>query len=307
MKSPPLPARAFLPRYWPNWLAMGLLWCFARLPYSLVTRISMGMGRLLYPVASRRRKIALRNLELCFPELGKGKREQLARQNFAFTGKAFGEIALAWWGSRRQLADRCEIRGIEHLQEALTQGRGAILLSAHFTCLEIVAPLASAVTPCYVIYRPQRNPVVEYCMRSARDRNTLGAIPRNEVRAILRTLRKGHSVWYAADQDMGRDRSVFAPFFGIETATVSALTRLVKISKAPVVPLFFHSKPDHSGYIVEYFPALKDIPGPDEVSDATVVNRVTEEAVRRHPEQYFWVHRRFKTRPDPNEPSPYRG
>lgn len=306
MKRPSLPARAFLPRYWPNWLGMGLLWCFAQLPYRLVTRTSIGIGRLLYPLIPRRRKIALRNLELCFPELDEKEREQLARKNFEYTGKALGEIPLAWWGSRRKLAGRCEVRGIEHLQQALAQGRGAILLSAHFTCLEIVAPIASAITPCYVIYRPQRNPVVEYCMRSARDRNTLGAIPRSEIRTILRALRNGHSVWYAADQDLGRKYSVFAPFFGVETATVSAITRLAKISKAPVVPFFFRSTPDQNGYIAEYFPALENFPGPDEVSDAVTVNRIIEDAVRQHPEQYFWVHRRFKTRPDPKDPNPYR-
>ncbi|NLO81168.1 MAG: LpxL/LpxP family Kdo(2)-lipid IV(A) lauroyl/palmitoleoyl acyltransferase [Xanthomonadaceae bacterium] len=301
-----MPARAYSPRYWPTWLAMGLLWCLARLPFPLATRVGLGLGRLLYPLIRERRKIVLRNLELCFPELDRKRREQLAKRNFAYTGKAFAEIAHAWWGNHDKLAGRCEVRGIEHLREAQAQGHGVILLSAHFTCLEIVAPLASAVAPCYVIYRPQRNPVIEYCMRSARDRNTLGAIPRNDVRAILKALRKGHSVWYAADQDMGRRRSVFAPFFGIETATVNALTRLVKISKAPVVPVFFHGKPDHSGYVAEFFPILREIPGPDEVSDAAVVNRAIEEAVRRHPEQYFWVHRRFKTRPDPDEPSPYR-
>lgn len=306
MSTPPLPARVFSPRYWLNWLSMGLFWCLARLPYRWVIGFGLGLGRLSYPLLVRRRRIALRNLELCFPELAKEDRQQLARQNLAFTGKALGEIALAWWGDHRKLEGLCEVRGIEHLEQALAQGRGALLLSAHFTCLELIAPLASVITPCYVIYKPQRNLVVEHCMRRARDRNTLGAIPRNEIRTILRALRRGHSVWYAADQDLGRRYSVFAPFFGIETATVSAITRLAKISKAPVVPFFFHSKPDHSGYIAEYLPALENFPGSDEVSDATVVNRTIEEAVRKHPDQYFWVHRRFKTRPDPNEPNPYK-
>lgn len=306
MSKQTLPLRALLPRYWSHWMLAGSLWLLAQLPYRPAMRVGIAVGRTLYPFARRRRGIVERNIELCFPELDAEAREQRVRANFDYTGKAVAEIAYAWWAPRARLADLCEINGREHVEAALAQGRGVILLSSHFTCLEIIAPLVGKAIPTYGIYKPQSNPVNEYFMRSARERSLPGAIPRRDVRGILRVLKRNHPVWYAADQDYGRKHSVFAPFFGIPTATISAITRLAAISKAPVVPFFFHSKTDHSGYVATFHPAMEDFPGPDPVSDATRVNALIEAEIRRCPEQYLWAHRRFKTRPDRSEPSPYR-
>lgn len=279
---------------------MGLLWLWGQLPYRWATALGRAFGRVLYPFGRMRRQVARRNLELCFPEWNDAERHALVKQNFAYTGKAFAEIALAWFAPRRRLEPLLEMRGKEHVDRALAQGNGVILLSAHFTCLELTPPLVSPVVPSYAIYKPQRHPVSEFCMRRARDRSLLGSIPRDDVRAVVRALRSNHPVWYAADQDYGRKRSVFAPFFGVEAATVGGLTRLVKISKAPVVPFFFYAKADGSGYIGEFHPPLQGL-GSDAVADATLVNRVTETAVRERPEQYLWTHRRFKTRPTRSE------
>ncbi len=305
MSESRLPAGILRPRYWPRWAVMGLLWLWARLPYPIAMKLGLLFGRALYPLARGRREVALRNLELCFPELDAAQRERLAKLNFAYTGKAFAEIAFAWYASPERLRGLAEIRGTEHVERALAQGKGVILLSAHFTCLEMTPPLVSPVVPSYAIYKPQRHPVNEYCMRSARDRSLLGSITRDDVRGMLRALKKNKPVWYAADQDYGRSRSVFAPFFGIPTATVAGLTRLVAISGAQVIPFFFYSRPDHSGYIGEFHPPLENL-GKDPVADATVVNRVTEEAVRQRPEQYLWTHRRFKTRPNRTDPKLYQ-
>ncbi|RFA30082.1 hypothetical protein CAI21_07715 [Alkalilimnicola ehrlichii] len=300
-----LPKRALRPRYWPNWIGMGLLWCLAQLPYRWATAIGRGAGRLLYPIARHRRQVAERNIELCFPELDLNGRNDLVKRNFVYTGKAFAEIALSWWAPRRRLQHLIELSGTEHLEAAQAKGRGVILLSCHFTSLEIMPPLIAPTIPAYAIYKKQRNPVVEYCMRSARDRSLLGAIPRDDIRGIMRALKENRPVWYAADQDYGRKHSVFVPFFGVETATITGLSRLAKMNNSPVVPFFFHSRADQRGYEAVFLPALENFPTDDPKADAARINAIIEEAVRRYPDQYLWTHRRFKTRPNKSDPNPY--
>lgn len=283
------------PRYWGQWLTLAIVWAIGRLPWPLALTLGEWLGKAGYYLAPTRRRIARRNLELCFPERDATARESLVKENFTFTGKGLAEIGLAWFGGPKVDSIPVEVRGLEHLRAAQADGSPVILLSGHFTSVEIAARLAQPYIDMVVIYKPvRRKPVLDQAILQARRRITAGAISRNDIRGILRTLRNGMPVWYAGDQDYGRKHSVFAPFFGVPAATITALTRLTRMSNARVVPLFFNSTPDSHGYEITFEPALENFPTGDDLKDATRMNRIIETAVRRHPAQYLWIHRRFK-------------
>lgn len=267
------------------------------------------LGKLMYRVMSRRRHIAEVNIRLCFPQLDPAAQTQLVQKAFQSAGISLFETALSWWGSDKQLTPLCEMHGLEHLQQALKAGKGVILLSAHFTCLEIGGRLLSLHHPFAVMYKRHRNPVFEAVMKQARETQFERAIPQEDIRQMLRTLKDNLAVWYAPDQDLGRIRSVFAPFMGIPAATLTAPARLTTMSGAKVVPFFPMRKPDNSGYVLTILPALKDFPVADDMADhdvinTTRINTIIEQQIHKAPEQYLWLHRRFKSRPG-DEPSFY--
>lgn len=299
----PFPWKTLLnPRYWLVWLGLGLLWCLAQLPFSIQARLGHGIGLLLYYLSPRRRHIARINLQLCFPELDQHALKSLLKSNFKSLGLSFMEVVSGWWLADRRLQKRVTIEGLEHLQDALNQGKGVILLSAHFTCLEMGGRLLSLYAPFHVMYRSNENPVMEYFMRKNRDHHFEKAIPRDNAREMLKSLKQGKAVWYASDQNFGHKYSVFADFFGIAAATNTATSRLARLSAARVVP-FFPSRLDNDrGYILRLFPALEGFPGDSPQKDAERINLIIEEQIRKTPDQYLWVHRRFKDRPDDEKP-----
>lgn len=303
-ESPPRVNRLYRPRHWPTWSALGLLWCTTRLPYALQLAIGRSLGRLARLLAGHRKQIALTNLTLCFPELSPAERRKLLAEHFASLGMALIETAMSWWGPAHRLERLVSIHGLEHLQTALQTGRGVILLSAHFTTLEIGGRLLSLHTPFHVLYRTHKNPVIEAVMTGARTRLYEKAIPRGDPHALLQSLKQGHPVWYAPDQDFGAGNSIFVPFFGVPAATLTATSRLARASGARVIPFFPARLPGTRGYELHLLPALEGFPGDDIEQDTLRITRVIEEHIRRHPEQYLWVHRRFKTRP-PGEPPLY--
>ena len=297
-RSDPLPPALLAPRHWPTWLLLGLGWGAAQLPWPLQRTLGRGLGRLLYHLARERRRIARINLELCFPELDAPARTRLLRQHFQSLGLGVIETAMSWWSPARRLAGRYRLEGLEHLQAALDRGRGVILLSAHFTTLEIAGRLLALQAPFHVLYRSHKNPVFERVMRRARERHFERAIAREDMRGFLRSLRDNLPVWYAPDQDYGREKSVFAPFFGVPAATITATSRLAAASGAAVVPFFPERRADGRGYVLRLYPALEAFPGASPEADAARINALIEAQVRARPGQYLWAHRRFKTRPD---------
>ncbi len=292
------------PRFWPLWALFGLLWLLTRLPFGLQMRIGRVIGGLTRRLARRRREIAQTNLRLCFPELDAAQRQRLLAQHFCALGQGVVETALCWWGRDATLRARYQLVGERHLQAARQRGRGVILLSAHFTTLELGGRLLALTQPFHVLYRRHKNPLFEAVMQRARQRRFQSAIARENTRALLGRLRENQVVWYAPDQNHGGDHSVFAPFFGVSAATLTTTSRLARLSGAAVVPFFPLRLPRTQGYILVLCPALEDFPGPDPQSDAARINRLIESVVLEAPEQYLWVHRRFKTRPA-GEPSPY--
>jgi KDO2-lipid IV(A) lauroyltransferase len=188
-------------------------------------------------------------------------------------------------------------KGQAHMARLQRQGQGALILGMHFSTLDLGAALHSLFFRADAVYRPHNNPLFDRFMGRARQDYFDATLDRHDLRGVVRRIKAGHCVWYSPDQDFGRDASVFAPFFGVQAASVRMTARIARMTGAPVIPLIFHRNPDDRTYTMEYLPPLEDFPSGDEVADATRINAIIEAAIRQHPEQYLWLHRRFKTRP----------
>lgn len=285
------------PRYWLTWLALALLWCVARSPYRIQMALGQWTGRVFHRVARHRRHVAEVNVALCFPELTPDQRARFVRTHFESVGRGLVETAMSWWATDAQLAPLLHIDGIEHLQGALARGHGAILLSAHFTSFEIGGRLLAMRTPFHVMYRRHENPLFEAVMKRAREARFEKAIAREDIRGMLRSLKDNKPVWFAPDQNYSAEQSAFVSFFNVPASTITSTSRLARISGAPVVPFFTHRLPDNQGYRLRLLPALESFPSDDVVQDTQRLSTLLETEIRRSPEQYLWVHRRFKTRP----------
>ncbi len=254
-------------------------------------------GALFARLPGYRRVVADTNLRLCFPELDDSARKALLDRCMTSLGISLVEMTLAWWASRHKLERLARIEGLEHLTTTLAEGHGAILLAGHFGTLEIAGRLLLQHVPACYTYQELTNPVFDRAMLRVRRRLIPCLIHRNDMRGLLRALKDGKAVWYAPDQDLGERQSVFVPFFGIAAATLTATSRIVALSGAQVLPFFVERLPDARGYRLVIEPPLENFPGDDPVADAQRLNALLETQIRAIPEQYLWVHRRFKTRP----------
>ena len=303
--APPFRARLLAPWHWPTWLGIGLLWLLAMLPMRWSLAFGAGLGALLGRCIRSRRHVVDVNLRLCFPSLDNATRAELRRAHFRAVGAGAIEAGLAWFASDRRLAPRFAVEGREHLDAALASGKGLLLLTGHFTTLEIGARVlcTTAQLPFHAMYRPYANPVMDFCMHRWRQRRAkLPALPREDLRRLVRSLRDGRAIWYAPDQTLDEKLSVFAPFFGVPTLTLTATSRLAQMGRAGVLPYF--PRYEQGRWIVRFLPMLTDFPGTDEHADAARINQVIEQGIALALPQYFWLHRRFKKQP-PGLPRPY--
>ncbi|MFV1973959.1 MAG: LpxL/LpxP family Kdo(2)-lipid IV(A) lauroyl/palmitoleoyl acyltransferase, partial [Thiohalobacterales bacterium] len=273
-----------------------MLWCITRLPFAWQLAFGRLLGFLVYLFGTDRRRVTRINLELCFPELAGGENRRLVRAHFTSLGIAIIEIALGWWGTERKLRKLVTISGLDNLEKALQQGKGVLLLSAHFTTLEIGGRLLSMHIPFHVLYRRHKNPVIEFLIQKSRTRLYENAIERGDLRTMINSLRNNRPVWYAPDQDSGSDNSIFVPFFGVPAATLTTTSRLAGITGARVVPFFQTRLPGSRGYRLTLLPALEQFPGSSIEADTRRIVELIEDRIRENPEQYIWAHRRFKTR-----------
>ena len=287
-----------------------VLWLINLLPFRLKIAIGKGLGLLLYRIPNSRTGITRKNLSLCFPECGEAQRERIARDVFKNFGAGIIESAMSWWSAMGPIHRMTELEGGEHLEAALALGKsrntGVILVGAHFSTLDLSALLFKKYYPFYVTYRVQNNRVLNWVMGRGRLRSMTGGIPHTEMRTTARTIMQGNIVWYAPDQDMGEEHSVFAPFFGHPAATLTMTAKLSKLTRAPIVMLSSHRKADDSGYVLRLYPGPESFPTGDPVEDATIVNGLIEQGIRQDPGQYYWFHRRFKTQPGLEKSAIYR-
>lgn len=294
------------PRYWPIWLALAGMRLLAFCPYRVQLAAGRLLGRLAGLVLRKRRHIAAVNLALCFPQLDAGQRDALLRRHFESLGMTLVEHGLGWWASTDTVERLVEVRGAEHLRAALAGGRGVVLVAGHFASLEITGRAFSALFPAVAaLYRSSRNPFVDEILKRLRHKSVPLLIPKQNMRGMVRALRQGIPVWYAPDQSYRRAQSALLPFCGEPAMTNTALSDIVRLGKAAVVPLLPRRLPGGQGYVLEIFPALEDFPGESAAADALRVNVLLEAQIRSIPEQYYWIHRRFKDRPAPL-PDPYR-
>lgn len=267
----------------------------------MISALGGALGRSAYRLGgltgSSRRHITDTNIRLCFPELSEPEQQNLARESFAHTVIGALEITQPWLNPRRDLSERIRLHGLEHLQAAQAQGRGVLLVGGHFSAIDIISQGLKAAVDMDVIYRRNRQPVWEWLQVRGRERYFGSAIEREDTRQIYRRLKAGRTIWYAADQDYGARHSVFAPFFGVAAATIRATARLAALNQSPVVFMSNYRDLDTHTWTVHFSEVLDDYPSGDDVADATRINQIIEAAIRKHPEQYLWMHRRFKTRP----------
>lgn len=287
------------PRFWSMWAGLAVLWLCVQLPYAWILKIGKGFGWLIYWSAKGRRRIAHRNLVLCFPDWSAQQRHQVLRESFYSTGIALVETAMSWWWPKARLQSLVHVEGLEHLLSTLDQGQGVILMAVHFTTLEIGAALLGQYCSIDGMYREHTNPVFDWVQHRGRERHNSGAkaIRRNDVRAMVRSLRQKRAIWYAPDQDYGRRQSLFVPFFGVQAATVTATSRFARLGHAKVVPFTQERLPHGQGYRLTLHPPLENFPGPSDAADCLRINQWAERVICQTPGQYLWAHRRFKTRP----------
>ncbi|UXI00019.1 LpxL/LpxP family Kdo(2)-lipid IV(A) lauroyl/palmitoleoyl acyltransferase [Photobacterium sp. TY1-4] len=297
---------AFLhPRYWLTLLLVGVMYLISWLPYFIQFRLGQGLGRLAMKVIKKRGKTIARNLELCFPEMPQAERDAIARKNVDNTGLAMFETGMAWFWPDIRVKRHVRYEGFEHLEALEKQGKGALMIAVHSLNLELGARAFGLKAPGVGVYRPNNNPCFDYFQFKGRVRSNNYMVDRKDVKGMLRALRHGERVWYAPDHDYGRRRSTFAPLFAVEKAcTTTGTSLLADASDCAVVPFAMVRNTDSGQYTLKVFPPLDAFPHNDPDAAAAYVNKALERSIMEAPEQYMWLHRRFKTRPE-GEPSLY--
>jgi KDO2-lipid IV(A) lauroyltransferase len=271
----------------------------AMLPFAALMAIGRGLGAIIERVPSPRRQVAATNIALCFPELDAQAQARLVDGHLRDIGLMLIEFALGWMGSDRAIAKiPVQFEGLEHLQAAHAEGRGVLLVGGHFSHLELCARLVSQRIRIAGMYRRMDNPVFEWTVLRARLGYARAMFDKDDIRGTVKYLRSGGTLWYAPDQDMRSKDNAFVPFFGTLAATITATHHLARMSRSVVIPFFHRRLPGSQGYVLRLGAPLHNVPGPDAEADTAQVNLSIEHMVREAPEQYLWVHKRFKTRPE---------
>ena len=286
------------PRYWTTWFGLALMRVVSWLPLPLIAAVGGALGMLLYLLHAGRRHIVNVNVRRCFPELTTAEQARIARRHLRAFGQTLLDIGISWWASKARIKRLTRFRGREHYDLALRANKNIILLAPHFLGLEYGGIRLSIERPMVTVFRHPVNELLSVVMERARSRFQLRLIEHiKPLTALVRQTKKGVPLYYLPDQDAGLRNAVFAPFFGIPAATFVVLPRLAELTKAMVIPCITRQLSWGRGYEIEFRPPLENFPSGDPLADTTRMNREIEAAVREMPEQYFWLHKRFKTRP----------
>ena len=303
MAPPPIPKKGRLrfflhPRHWHRWLSVGVLRVISLLPLPMLAWGGGSLGALLYYIHPSRRQIATINIRKCFPELTAAAQTQMVKRHFRVFGQALLDMGISWWGSPQRLRRLVTTHGREHYDRAIADGRNVILLVPHFVGLEMGVMRLSLDQSICAVFRHVDNEVLRLVIEKGRTRFGLSLMEYNKpLITLVKKVRSGVPLYYLPDQDPRKRNPAFVPFFGVSTATLTTLGRLTKLTDAVVIPCYCRQLPGGKGYEVAFKPPLKDFPTDNAVSDAERMNREIERVVREIPEQYFWLHKRFKTRP----------
>ncbi len=293
------------PRHWLLWLLVLMLFLIGRLPFTWVLALGRRIGRLFLKLGGTRVQITRRNLELCFSDKSSEEREQILVKNFEAIGIALLEPGVAWFSSKKRIDRLSLFTGLEHVKNVQKNGQGVLLNCLHMTCIEMACRILSEHTSFNILYRVHDNPVFEYVSGVCRNRYSHKSryIPRKQVKDLLHFLKDGEIGIILADQDMGKNRSLFVPFFGIDAATVTSASDFSRLSNSRIMSATCFLD-ENNYYHLDLSKPLENFPTDDRKNDTMLVTKLTEDFIREHPEQYLWQHRRFKTRPD-GEPSLY--
>ncbi|HHR6187407.1 TPA: Kdo(2)-lipid IV(A) acyltransferase [Providencia alcalifaciens] len=293
------------PRYWLVWFGISVLYLLVLLPYPAIYWIGTRLGRFSKRFLKKRVLIADRNLQLCFPEMSQEERKKLVDQNFESVGMGVFETGMAWFWPDWRVRRWFKVEGRENMLTAQETGRGIIVLGVHFLTLEIGGRAFGMLNPGIGVYRANDNKLMDWLQTRGRLKSNKYMLDRKDVKGMIRALKEGEILWYAPDHDYGPQNSSFAPLFAVEkAATTNGSQILLSLGNPLVVPFSAIRLPDGKGYKLLIQPAVDNFPVDDNVATATMMNQVIEKEILRAPEQYMWMHRRFKTRPK-GEPSLY--
>jgi KDO2-lipid IV(A) lauroyltransferase len=286
------------PATWPTWIGLGILRVICLLPIPAALALGRRLGWLAYHLGGKRRAIVRRNLELCFPELSAAERDQLERRHFAALGMSMIEMGLGRWAADERLTSITSLEGLGHVLQAVNDGQGVILLSAHFTTLELSGRVLKLnIPPFDAVYRKSRNPFTTEMLRTGRERSAATTIEKRDIKKMVRNLREGRIVWYAPDQSYNRKGAEVVEFFGVPSMHTTATSTLARLGKAVTIP-FFPQRLPNGQYHLKLLPPLENFPSDDPIADTKQYVRVLEDHIALCPEQYLWVHRKFKDLPE---------
>ncbi|WP_223672325.1 Kdo(2)-lipid IV(A) acyltransferase [Proteus terrae] len=299
IKSPPFKKSFLQPKYWLTWFGIGLLYILVLLPYPVIYWLGTRLGRFSKVFLKKRVQIAERNLELCFPQMPKSEREALVNKNFESVGMGLFETGMAWFWPEWRVKRWFKVSGFENVSMIQEKGQGILLIGIHFLTLELGARIFGIYTPGVGVYRPNDNPVMDWLQTWGRLRSNKFMIDRKDVKGMIRSLKAGEIVWYAPDHDYGPRKSVFVPLFAVDkAATTTGTYILARTSKPALIPFTPKRLPEGKGYELIISPPVADFPVDNEKNAAKAMNKVVEQEILRAPDQYMWLHRRFKTRPE---------
>ncbi|MEP0356848.1 LpxL/LpxP family Kdo(2)-lipid IV(A) lauroyl/palmitoleoyl acyltransferase [Paraglaciecola sp.] len=292
------------PRYWPTWVSVIFLYSISWLPYSIQRPIGKVIGKILKVVAKKRYLVAKRNIDLCFQHLSTEQRAQMLEENLDNAGMALLETGMGWWWPDWRVKNMVEYEGLELIEDIQAKGKGVLGYAIHNMNIEFGCRLLGIEKPSVVFYRKHNNPLMEYMQYHGRNRANKYMIHKRNVKGLIQALDQKELCLYLPDQDYGRKKCEFTPFFGVpQTATTTGSLLFAK--QADCETVFFVSLKTKTGYKVKVLPGLENFPSGDDKYDVTRINEMVEKMILLAPEQYLWMHKRFKTRPSKDDPSLY--
>jgi lipid A biosynthesis lauroyl/palmitoleoyl acyltransferase len=276
------------------------------LPLPILHRIGRAIGRKFYRVNEKRREIAKINIAMCFPAMPEDEQDKLVLRHFEAYGASIFDLAISWWASSKRLEKLTVCHGMDKFQEIIDQGQNVVLLTGHLLTVDLCGQYFSRYKAGVTMMKPLKNPVFNYLLQKGRSRHGNQVINREQgLRPLIRCIRNNYTGYFMPDEDFGSPASVFAPFFGVQSWTVTSLSALARLGNAVVIPVFMNSLAGGKGYELYFDPVLENFPTGDDVADATKMNAALEAGIRRMPEMYYWTFNLFKTRPD-GEKAPYK-